>query len=126
MAFDKIKKLFIDEEEDTVRGDVPIVPINEDDTRENINSLLQPPKKKIVKVVIKSAEDIRKVVDHARAGDLMIIDMRAFRKEPPKIQAIAERIMGIATSTGATIMRISGCDLHLIMVPNDMDVLKEE
>lgn len=123
MPFDRLKRIFIADDDDAglPKKDLPVVSMEEE---EAIKELLNPPKKKIVKINIKSYEDVRKIIPHAQSNDVIIIDLRKLLNKPNDLQKIAHKIEGIATAANAVVIRISGCEAHLMMVPPDMEIHK--
>jgi len=124
MPFGKLKKLFIeDDDEGLPKKNLPVVSLDEEET---IKELLNPPKRKVVKITIRNTEDVRKMMPFAQSNDLIIIDLRKMMNKPNELQKVAHKIEGIATATGAVVVRISGCDAVLMMVPGDMEIHKIE
>lgn len=122
MGFEKLRKLFVDDEDEGLpKKDVPVVSIDEEQT---IKELLKPPKKKIVKTEIKTYEDVRKIIPHVQASDVVIVDLRKMLSKPNELQKIAHKIEGIATASEAVVLRISGCEAHLMIIPSDMEIQK--
>ena len=118
----KLKKLFVaDGEEGLPKKDLPVVSIEEEET---IKELLKPPKKKIVKTMIVDYEEVRKIIPHVQAGDLVIIDLRKMLSKPNDLQKVAHKIEGIATASESVVVRISGCEAHLMIIPSDMEIHK--
>lgn len=108
--------------EGTLRTDIDVIPLEED---ELAKELVKPEIRYIKKIVVTSYTDLERISEEIQEGNIVIVDLTPLESKPEILEKVAEQIKGMIQALGGDLAKISKYEIKLIVTPPDIKIYRE-
>jgi len=103
------------------RGEVEVIPIEEDVLAKEI---LKPQVRYVKKITVTSYSDLERISSELQEGNIILVDLTPLERRPEVLEKVAEQIKGMVSALGGQAAKICKGEIKLILLPEDIKIAK--